>query len=315
MKTIKYYIYRLKWFLAQYYDFGRPIHVDIELTNKCNQRCISCWHSKPDELPFEIYSMPLGQAKRYLRQARELGCLSVKFNLRGEPLLYPHLPELVLYAKQLGFIDTMLNTNLAVNNKTVRRLVQSGVDTIIVSVDSFNQDVYNKIHGTSIVSGDFIKMITNLMYLSRMRKSGFLKTRVKLNFHINKVNKGKEGYDYWRDNFAHFPIVERNTMKREGEDITLNGVTPKGGRSRKKRCPHMWRRITILSNGKVYPCCVCYNEPKDIMLNSLDFKMGCMDYGLIGYFQSRKQDILKTNYRQGVYEQSCWECSSGDIWK
>ena len=50
-------------------------------------------------------------AFRIIDQASKLNVPSMKFNWRGEPLLNPHLSEIIDYAKKKGVLETIINTN------------------------------------------------------------------------------------------------------------------------------------------------------------------------------------------------------------
>ena len=69
-----------------------PIHLDLEVTTKCNYRCIMCEHSynppKPQDLDVKL-------AKKIIEEFAEKGGCSIKFCYLGEPLLYDDLFALV----------------------------------------------------------------------------------------------------------------------------------------------------------------------------------------------------------------------------
>ena len=103
---LKYIYYRLKWHLAKFFPLF--VHLDLELTNYCNQSCLSCWHN--GQPAFKLDFMKKDMAFKLLEDARKLGALSVKLNLRGEPLLYAHLLDVIRKAnskimKVSKFID------------------------------------------------------------------------------------------------------------------------------------------------------------------------------------------------------------------
>jgi radical SAM protein with 4Fe4S-binding SPASM domain len=85
-------------------------HLDIELTERCNNRCIHCLINLPaDDREAEAREMDTAFVLGLLRQAADLGCMSVRFT-GGEPLLRPDLPELYLAARRLG-MQVILFTN------------------------------------------------------------------------------------------------------------------------------------------------------------------------------------------------------------
>lgn len=310
--ALRYIAYRIKWHMAQYMDFSAPIHLDLELNNNCNQRCVSCWHH--DGASFPIGMMDYSDAVRYLDDFRALGGLSVKLNFRGEPLLYPSLIKVIQHAKQLGFVDIMINTNgMMLSKSMLDDLHIAGLTTLIVSVDSLIRDNYKKIHNAT--DGQFNRLLSALKFI----REGNYNFRTKLNFHVNAFNQDEDFSVYRRIEWAD--VVIRNTQNREGGHIS---VVDNSKRKRKKRCPHMQRRILITQNHKAYPCCVAYNEPEDIRLNQIqrfvnfgygnDY-VGPMNLDIDDYWSYAPRTNIQSCYKRGLYLDTCKNCTSGDIFK
>ena len=77
-------------------------HLDIELTERCNNACRHCFINLPraDRRAIEK-ELSTVEWQGILRQASDLGALSVRFT-GGEPLLRPDFSELYLFARRLG---------------------------------------------------------------------------------------------------------------------------------------------------------------------------------------------------------------------
>jgi len=85
-------------------------HLDIELTERCNNACIHCCINLPmDDRLAQARELRTEQWQGILRQAADLGALSVRFT-GGEPLLREDFQELYLYARRLG-MKALLFTN------------------------------------------------------------------------------------------------------------------------------------------------------------------------------------------------------------
>jgi len=293
---LKYIAYRVKWHLAEYVDFQSPIHLDLELNNNCNQRCLSCWHH--DGPTFEIGMMDKSVALGYLDDFRAQGGLSVKLNFRGEPLLYPYLIEVIQHAKKLGYVDIMINTNgMLLTKSMLDDLSIAGLTTLIVSVDSMIKAHYKKIHNAT--DAQFKRLMQALVLI----KDGHYHFKTKLNFHVSAVN-ANENMDIYRQ-IRWADVVIRDTQNREGGHISL---VDNSKRKRKKRCPHMQRRILITQNGKAYPCCIAYNEPEDIILSSRPTPIDHLWNGPV-------RRVLINQYKRGRYLSTCKNCTSSDIWE
>jgi radical SAM protein with 4Fe4S-binding SPASM domain len=85
-------------------------HLDIELTERCNNDCIHCCINRPvNDAVARAREMTTEQVKDILQQAAGLGCLRVRFT-GGEPLLRADFEELYIFARRLG-LKVLLFTN------------------------------------------------------------------------------------------------------------------------------------------------------------------------------------------------------------
>lgn len=82
-------------------------HLDVELTERCNNDCIHCYINRPaDDEGAGQRELTTDQWKDILRQAADLGTMSVRFT-GGEPLLRDDFVELYLFARRLGLKVTI----------------------------------------------------------------------------------------------------------------------------------------------------------------------------------------------------------------
>jgi radical SAM protein with 4Fe4S-binding SPASM domain len=85
-------------------------HLDMELTERCNNDCIHCCVNLPmSDQAAQRREMATDEVKGILTEAAALGCLSVRFT-GGEPLLRDDFEELYLFARRQG-MKVMLFTN------------------------------------------------------------------------------------------------------------------------------------------------------------------------------------------------------------
>jgi radical SAM protein with 4Fe4S-binding SPASM domain len=106
--------YAVKRSPSQHRLFGgrQPLlgHLDIELTERCNNACIHCCINLPQQDDKAARrELSTEQWKDILRQAADLGALSVRLT-GGEPLLRPDFTEIYLFARRLG-MRVVLFTN------------------------------------------------------------------------------------------------------------------------------------------------------------------------------------------------------------
>lgn len=97
---------------AAIFQAEKPLlsHLDVELTERCQNACIHCCINlnKDDRHALQC-ELTTAQWKEILRQAAELGALSVRFT-GGEPLLRTDFAELYLFTRRLG-LQVMIFTN------------------------------------------------------------------------------------------------------------------------------------------------------------------------------------------------------------
>ena len=85
-------------------------HLDIELTERCNNACIHCYINLPAlDVQAARRELSADQWKDILQQAADLGALTVRFT-GGEPLLRDDFAEIYLIARRLG-MQVILFTN------------------------------------------------------------------------------------------------------------------------------------------------------------------------------------------------------------
>ena len=88
-----------------------PISVYMKITSKCMLKCIFC--SQSDNI---IQEMDFGFAKEMLRKFKSLGIQYVYYT-GGEPLLFPHICELIEYGNSLGMKQVLVTNGLLFTQK------------------------------------------------------------------------------------------------------------------------------------------------------------------------------------------------------
>ena len=240
--------YRDKWdtYPKEFKQERVPCHIDCELTTKCNLRCIMCRVSY-NPIPFE--DMPLTMVKAIIDEFAEKGGCSIKFTYLGEPLLYPHLFEVIKYAKDKGITDTMIATNgiLLDDYKECIRLIKSGLDFIIFSVDSQYPKTYEKIR----VGGDLDKVKRGLINLNIQKQALKSKIpRIQIQAIIMDSNREEiESGEYHRyfESFADTIFITPTCKDYSNKKIIEE--TPNFF------CRSPFRRMTIRVNGDIAVCC------------------------------------------------------------
>jgi len=109
----------------------RPVVV-WNLTRRCNLRCVHCYASAQER--GEAAEVSLEEGRRFLQDLADFGCPVVLFS-GGEPLLHPHLGELVAAAGRLGLRAVLSTNGTLITPEKARELQAAGIAYVGVSLD------------------------------------------------------------------------------------------------------------------------------------------------------------------------------------
>ena len=143
---------------------GRPLHdLRISLTDRCNFRCNYCM---PSEIFGEHYEflpkreiLTFEEIERLVRVFASLGAAKARLT-GGEPLLRQDLPVLVgMLAGVEGIEDLTLTTNGYLLERYAVDLTRSGLKRVTVSLDSLDEEVFQKMNGRGFGPAPVLKGI------------------------------------------------------------------------------------------------------------------------------------------------------------
>jgi AdoMet-dependent heme synthase len=133
-----------------------PWSVHLDLTYRCNERCIHCYLDHEDH-----GEMTTAEIKNVLDQLAEAGTLFLTFS-GGEIFLRADLFDLIAYARKLHF-DVSLKTNaLLIDPERARKLRELGVRRIQISIYSTEPEVHDAI---TKVRGSLERSIAAIRFL------------------------------------------------------------------------------------------------------------------------------------------------------
>jgi radical SAM protein with 4Fe4S-binding SPASM domain len=116
-----------------------PYRSDIVLTYRCNNHCEHCYVGR--EKPFP--EMDTDTWKKVLRRIWDIGIPHITFT-GGEPTLREDLPELISHAEEIGLVTGVITNGRNLTLKLVKDLVDSGLDHIQITIESFDRKTHNK---------------------------------------------------------------------------------------------------------------------------------------------------------------------------
>ena len=120
-----------------------PLNINVEVTTRCNLACTFCSH--PALLKEQTGDLPIEYFEKALREsAQHGGIAAINLNGLGEPMLRRDLDEFIRVGRDYGAKDIMFHTNgtQLVSEEYIRKMIDAGLDRVIVSVDSPDKATY-----------------------------------------------------------------------------------------------------------------------------------------------------------------------------
>lgn len=149
-------------------------HIWIEITNKCNLSCVHCYaNSGPDvDTSREISDE---RVLALLLEAHSEGCNSVQF-IGGEPMIHPALPIFIRRARDLGYDDIEVYSNLVSLPARALAVIQSMQVRVATSFYGATAEVHDTVTGRQ---GSWKKTLRNIQVLREANvpvRVGFIET-------------------------------------------------------------------------------------------------------------------------------------------
>ncbi len=132
------------------------------LTKGCNLRCRHCWIAPKYQRDGQVYPyLELDLFRSILQQAKPLGLQGVKLT-GGEPLIHPHITEIIaiLQAEQLSL--AMETNGLACTKEIAAKLSRCKDSFVSVSLDGADAQTHEWVRG---VQGCFDATLTGIRHL------------------------------------------------------------------------------------------------------------------------------------------------------
>ena len=260
-----------------------PRILGIESTNSCNTNCKFCPREKLIRkkgcMNFKLFKKIIDEAMQYKNYVKE-----IYVGGYGEPLLDKDIVKKIKYIKS-KFKDPIiiLTTNASLLNKEIsKRLIESGLDEMSVSLYSVDPKNYKKLQKL-----DYRKTKENLVKFAELKKklnkklpwmgTSFLcldENKSEKNKWIKEVSKFADGVV--PEATLHNYLYGRNYNKVKVNNFRLTCLKPQ-------------TTMQILWNGDVCACCYDFNG--DIILGNI------RNNSLYDVFNSKKyNDFCKRHF-------------------
>jgi MoaA/NifB/PqqE/SkfB family radical SAM enzyme len=246
--------------------WGMPAILQLEPTNSCNLKCPGCPSGGEMDrgrgfMDPELFRSLVDELADYL--------LVMLFWDWGEPFLHPNAYEMIAYARKAGIrLASSTNGHVFAEGDHARRLVDSGLDVAVFSVDGIRQESYQRYRaaGNLETVKDGIRRV-----VAEKRRAGSPTPHVNLRFIAMEHNEDELAalHDFAAGlgvdsvtvrKFAKWGRVEDLAPASEshqmpdsppGEDLRT--------RVRRNRCRNLWNCPTIHWDGSVCRCFMDWN--------------------------------------------------------
>jgi len=231
-----------------------PLHLDIEITNRCNLRCPMCFINVVRQ---EFGFMTFDTFRRIIDEGISHHLYAINLCWFGEPLLHPECFKFIRYAKDKGILDIRMNSNGSLlDGEKIQQLLDSGLDLLIVSINGATKESYERMRkGVA-----YEKVVKNIEQLVEQRDRRGSSLSINLQFlHMKPTEDEVELFiKRWKGIVDSISILlYRNALGEEGEKYRVEDrpelVFP---------CPQLWQRLVLSWNGDIHMCCSEFAKEK-----------------------------------------------------
>ena len=254
---------------------GRPYEWEIDTTNICQLKCPLCHtglgtvNRQKGVMHFDLYKKVVDEIKDH--------CVWLTLYSWGEPFLNREIDKYVAYANRAN-IATFISTNLnkPLTPDMAERIIRSGLDVLIVSLDGVTQDVYEVYR----VGGRLDRVIDNIKLLVEKKKELGSKTPyLEWQFIVMRQNEhqipearkmrrelGMDHIVFKKVDFPHGeddPEVTKRWLPVASEEFLREQPFDKPYAEGGTRCWRLWRSGVVNWDGGYAPCCYLTDASDD----------------------------------------------------
>jgi len=293
--------------------WGKPLSLTIEPTNFCNLHCPECPTGNNTTKRDKGY-MSLLAYKKIIDQLSPW-LLYHMIYFQGEPFMHPDIFSMIHYAHSKNIYTCTSTNGHFFTNKNAQKVIDSGLDKIIISVDGVTQETYEKYRK----GGQLDKVITGIKTLADLKKKHQSHTpQIIIQFLVFRFNEhqiedikklGKSiGADKVELKSAQIDAVKDKAYllphhkKYSRYKYERNHITIKN--KLKNRCFRIWSTLVITWDGNVIPC--CFDKNADYTLGNMHQK-NILHLWHSTEFKNCRHQII--NHRKSI--KMCNNCTSG----
>jgi MoaA/NifB/PqqE/SkfB family radical SAM enzyme len=209
-----------------------PFFIDLDITRRCNRNCLGCQYHSPEMEATSMddrggLDMPFDLVQRLCRELPRMGTGEVIIIGEGEPFLHPRLFDIIAAFKGSGCRVQLFTNGTLIGRDEARRLQESGLDVLKVSLWASSPGEYAVYHGGGDPEGfrDVLNGIREavgsksgrgagapeicLARVVNARNSGSLESWIDLAWELGCDSVNFAFLRHWRGKFAGEAVGER----------------------------------------------------------------------------------------------------------
>lgn len=215
-----------------------PLNVDIEVSSHCQIKCTHCFRQHMDI--GENQFMDFALYKSIVEECGRHGLFTLKFSMRGEPLLHPDIVEMVSLAKRSGIREVWINTNGGpITERLAEGLMRAGADWITMSFDGLGAN-YEAVR----VPLKYEESLAKLKTLRSVRDRLGANTLLNVQAIWSSIKDDPGAYVSLMkgivDRVAYNPDMDFSSYRLEPQKGFV--------------CPRLWQRLCVTSSGNYLKC-------------------------------------------------------------
>lgn len=252
-----------------------PFSVSIEPNSSCNLHCVECATGN-NSITRKTGKMNIEDFKKIIDQIHKK-TFYLNLFLQGEPFLHPQLTDFFKYAiNKKMFVTTSTNGHFF-TPEICDKIIASGIQKIIVSMDGLTQETYEKYRA----GGNLQEVLKGINNLTKAKKKQAVKypliyIQMLVNHYNEKEIPGiKKSYkNIGADGlilksmqlFSRFDLLPES-KKHKRYYFNSDGLVISKNKFRNK-CFRLWSTTVITWNGDLIPC--CYDKSADHKIGNIN---------------------------------------------
>ncbi|MBE0481363.1 MAG: radical SAM protein [Dehalococcoidia bacterium] len=186
-------------------DAARLLAIRLETNRSCNLRCRYCYAESESKLD---HATPVDELERVVRQAQDLGALSVVVIGGGEPTIHPRFRDLISLIHSLGMVPVVFTNTMTMTADLASFLLATNA-SVMGKLDSLRPEIQDFLSGQNGVLARIRQGLGRLIDAGFTRVEEPGRFRLGLSVVTNRLNQNEieEIWRFCRDR-SIFPNLE-----------------------------------------------------------------------------------------------------------